>query len=179
MPQQARVEGLWLFADCLFDSVTGLSRGGKSIALTPKSQSLLGLLLQSDAAVVSRKEIALALWGSEGVPNASIERCIYLLRRALREAAGADQLVTHYGQGIQIKGPVTFRPHGSAESTADARASGGWHSAMGIMRIGRASLEQMQTQLDQVIAAANAPQPPALVAAATLLSGHLLSGRRR
>jgi len=187
MSPKARGGGIWLFADCIFDSVAGLSRGGRQIALTPKSQSLLGLLLQADAGVVSREKIARALWGTGTVPNASIERCIYLLRRTLREATGSDQLATHYGQGIQIKGPVTFRPHGgSTESTADSRASDGWHSAMGIMRIGRTSLEQMQARLDQMIAATDTPEPPTLVAAATLLSGrtvrgHLppLEGRRR
>ena len=187
MPQQIRAAGTWLFAQCIFDTVSGLSHSGRPIALTPKAQALLALLLQADGIVVSRENIALSLWGSGDVPNASIERCIYLLRRALRGATGEDQLVTHYGQGLQVKGPVTFRPHGgSMESASAARASDGWHNAIGIMRVGRSSLEQMQTQLDRVIAAANAPEPPVLIAAATLLSGrtvrgHLppLEGRRR
>ncbi len=187
MPEQARATGTWLFGQCIFDSVSGLSHGDMPIALTPKSRALLALLLQADGAVVSRETIALSLWDSSNVPNASIERCIYLLRRALREATGEDQLVTHYGQGLQVKGPVTFHPQGgSVESASAARTSGGWHNAIGIMRVGRPSMEHMQTQLDQMIAAASGPEPPVLIAAATLMSGrtvrgHLppLEGRRR
>lgn len=187
MSEQARVNGVWLFANCLFDPSTGLSHGATPVPLTRKPLRLLEILLQANGAIVSRKQIALALWGTDNVGNASIERCIYLLRRGLRTATGADLIATHYGQGLQLKGPIIFRPHGTVlERDTAARTSEGWHVAMGMMRVGRTSLEQMQTRLEQVIAASDDPSPATLVAAATLIvgrsvRGHLppLEGRRR
>jgi DNA-binding winged helix-turn-helix (wHTH) protein len=187
MSEQARVTGVWLFAGCLFDPSTGLSHGDNPVPLSRKPQRLLEVLLQANGAVVSRENIALALWGTAEVANASIERCIYLLRRALRTATGADLIATHYGQGLQFKGQVIFQSGGKATgSDRAARTSEGWHGALGMMRVGRTSLEQMQTRLEQMIAASDDPSPAALVAAATLIIGRIvrghvppLEGRRR
>ena len=84
-----------------FTDIAGLSSNGTLIELRPKPSKLLQLLLKAENAIVDRTVIALTLYPGEDPSDAAIDRCAYLLRKALGDHGG-ELIRSVYGRGFQL-----------------------------------------------------------------------------
>ncbi|HEY8160658.1 MAG TPA: winged helix-turn-helix domain-containing protein [Methylocystis sp.] len=99
-------DGIRRFAGFTYSPRKGLWRGGVEIPLGPQARQLLELLLEADGGGVTRQEISARLWPNRPPSDASIDRCVYLLRKPLREAGFGDLVATTYGRGLSLRAEV-------------------------------------------------------------------------
>jgi DNA-binding winged helix-turn-helix (wHTH) protein len=90
-----------VFGDCAIDSERRLlTRGGRTVALTPKAFELLLLLMERRPNAVSKREIYDGLWPDVVVEPGGLDALISRLRAALGDDARAPRYVrTVYGFG--------------------------------------------------------------------------------
>jgi adenylate cyclase len=106
-PASARL----IFADFVIDTQAAqLLRQDRVVALRPKSFEMLCLLAQNAERVLSRDELAAAVWRGRVATDESIAQCISDIRRALCDA---DQRVLHTvpRRGYVLKVPVRVQLH--------------------------------------------------------------------
>ncbi len=96
---------VYVFADLSFDPGQGLFRSGRRVPVPPKETQLLELLLGAKGSVVSHVQIERTLWPRQQVRYESLARCVYSLRRILRES-GADCIETVPRHGYRISAPI-------------------------------------------------------------------------
>lgn len=99
-------EQTWRFAGFTYSPQQGLSYGGDELKLGPQARQLLELLLEAKGGVVTRQEIGARLWKGRPASEESIDRCVYLLRKPLREAGFGDLVSTAYGRGLSLRATV-------------------------------------------------------------------------
>jgi len=79
----------------------------KLVSLPPKELKVLRLLLDNAGVVVSKEKILMEVWRSDQVSDESLTRCIYVLRRILRESTSTKYIETVYGKGYRFVMRVT------------------------------------------------------------------------
>lgn len=98
------------FAGFTYSPQKGLFRDDAEIRLGPQARQLLELLLDADGGLVTREEISARLWTKRPPSDASIDRCVYLLRKPLRDAGFGDVVATDYGRGLSLRTKVEVVP---------------------------------------------------------------------
>src|SRR6476660_3322275 len=82
------------FGEFLFDSHEGvLLRNNKPVPLTPKTLSLLRILIQNRGHVVEKQELMGSIWGDSFVEDGNLTFTIRLLRKALNDDRGAPRYI--------------------------------------------------------------------------------------
>nr|WP_314528976.1 winged helix-turn-helix domain-containing protein [uncultured Pseudomonas sp.] len=81
-----------------------LMHRGKVVHVPPKELCVLRLLLGSAGRVVSKDLLLGAVWPETDAAEESLTRCIYVLRKLLKE--NRDFIATVYGQGYRFDCPV-------------------------------------------------------------------------
>ncbi|HEF4758020.1 TPA: winged helix-turn-helix domain-containing protein [Pseudomonas putida] len=81
-----------------------LMRDGQGTHVPPKELNVLRLLLKSAGAVVSKDHLLDRVWPGMDAAEESLTRCIYALRKLLKE--NKDIIATVYGQGYRFTCPV-------------------------------------------------------------------------
>ncbi len=90
-----------------------LTRSGDEVALEPRAFRLLVLLVEERDRVVPRSELIERLWPDETVTESSLNRCISVLRSALRPAEGGESCIqTVHRHGYRFVAPVRPSPAG-------------------------------------------------------------------
>jgi len=84
-----------------------LTGGCTDIQLPPKEWQVLRLLLASTGVLVTKDHLLERAWPSGEVAEESLTRCIYSLRKHLREDKGF--IKTIYGRGYRFTCPVAAR----------------------------------------------------------------------
>lgn len=85
-----------------------LLKQGQAIALSPKQQGLLRVLVEAQGQVVTKDEILQRVWQNEEIGESSLTRCIHDLRRCLRgDRPGHRYIETLYGRGYRLNAPIT------------------------------------------------------------------------
>lgn len=112
---------LWQFDEFLVDPVRRLlTRDGEAVALTPKSLSILLVLLEKRGEVVTKQELIHRIWPDTFVTEANLTQNISSLRKALGEKANARRyIVTVPGRGYSFAGeavPVELAPEDGLEA---------------------------------------------------------------
>ncbi|AWK14579.1 winged helix-turn-helix domain-containing protein [Candidatus Fukatsuia symbiotica] len=79
----------------------------KETSLPPKELGVLILLLNSAGVLISKDEILEKVWGGDAVAEESLTRCVYVLRRLLKENKNNRYIDTIYGKGYRFTCPVT------------------------------------------------------------------------
>ncbi|WP_229751149.1 winged helix-turn-helix domain-containing protein [Undibacterium terreum] len=82
--------------------------GQEILALPPKEQAVLHLLLSSSPSVVSKDSFAERVWPEHGMSDESLTRCIHRLRQILRdigEPAKDIRIESSYGRGYRLELP--------------------------------------------------------------------------
>jgi DNA-binding winged helix-turn-helix (wHTH) protein len=97
---------VWRFSGFEYSHAEGLRRGGAQITLGPQARQLLELLLEAKGDVVPKAAIAARLWPERDPSDDSIDRCVYLLRKPLRDAGFGDLIATAYGRGLSLRAKV-------------------------------------------------------------------------
>jgi DNA-binding winged helix-turn-helix (wHTH) protein len=81
-----------------------LMRDGQGVHVPPKELHVLRLLLGSAGTVISKDQLLDSVWPETDAAEESLTRCIYALRKLLRE--NKDFIATVYGQGYRFTCPV-------------------------------------------------------------------------
>ncbi|WP_433766864.1 winged helix-turn-helix domain-containing protein [Pseudomonas putida] len=98
-----------------------LMRDGQGVHVPPKELNVLRLLLKSAGAVVSKDHLLDQVWPETDAAEESLTRCIYTLRKLLRE--NKDFIATVYGQGYRFTSPVVeLDAPGQARATVPSLA---------------------------------------------------------
>jgi transcriptional regulator HilA, main transcriptional regulator of SPI1 len=94
----------FVFDHWLLQTDGTLMRDGQGIHVPPKELHVLRLLLKSAGRVVSKDYLLDHVWPRMDAAEESLTRCIYALRKLLKE--NKDYIATLYGQGYRFTGPV-------------------------------------------------------------------------
>jgi DNA-binding winged helix-turn-helix (wHTH) protein/tetratricopeptide (TPR) repeat protein len=88
-----------------------LKRDGKVLSLTPKTLDLLLYLASHPHQVVSKDELLSAVWPNAYVEESNLSQHVFLLRRTLSAAGGAERIVvTVPGKGYQFAATLEAVP---------------------------------------------------------------------
>ncbi|AMZ71761.1 invasion protein regulator [Pseudomonas fluorescens] len=94
----------FVFDHWLLQSDGTLMRDGQGVHVPPKELHVLRLLLQSAGTIVSKDYLLSHVWSQMDAAEESLTRCIYALRKLLKE--NKDYIATVYGQGYRFTGSV-------------------------------------------------------------------------
>ncbi|TXS92873.1 hypothetical protein FV139_12980 [Parahaliea maris] len=114
-PISDEIAPTYRFADLCFRPGQGLFRNNLRLPVPPKETQLLELLLRAEGDVVSQATIEQALWPRQDVHYDSLARCVYSLRKILRQS-GVDcvQTVSKHGyritESIHLQHPGRHQP---------------------------------------------------------------------
>ncbi|MFC6632750.1 response regulator transcription factor [Microbulbifer taiwanensis] len=90
-------------------SEKNLTRGGRSIGLSPTCWQLLECLMRASPAVVSRQQLEQAVWGESPPDSNSLKVHLFNLRRAIDGPEEPPLLHTVTGQGFVLKCYENFK----------------------------------------------------------------------
>src|SRR5439155_21629752 len=83
-------------------------RGEQSLQLTSKAFAVLRYLVEHLGQVVTKEELLRTVWSDTVVSEWALTTCIWEIRKALGEAAGAPQYIaTVHRRGYRFIAPVT------------------------------------------------------------------------
>jgi DNA-binding winged helix-turn-helix (wHTH) protein len=94
----------FVFDHWLLQSDGTLMRDGQGIHVPPKELHVLRLLLASAGTVISKDYLLDSVWPDTDAAEESLTRCIYALRKLLKE--NKNFISTVYGQGFRFTCPV-------------------------------------------------------------------------
>jgi DNA-binding response OmpR family regulator len=101
---QAHIENRLEVADLSYDmSTLEVTRGGKSIKLSPIGLKLLEVLMKRSPHVVKREALQELLWGEDQPGSDSLRSHIHLLRQAIDKPFDSHLLHTVHGIGFCLK----------------------------------------------------------------------------
>jgi DNA-binding winged helix-turn-helix (wHTH) protein/TolB-like protein len=84
-----------------------LFQGGQPITITPKTLSLLIILIESDGQLLEKDELMKMLWGDTFVEEHNLTQNVSVLRKVLGEKSGEHRyIVTVPGRGYRFTVPV-------------------------------------------------------------------------
>jgi TolB-like protein/DNA-binding winged helix-turn-helix (wHTH) protein len=84
-----------------------LTRGEEPVPLTPKAFDVLLLLIQKAGRTVTKDELLQSVWRDSFVEESNLTQTIFMVRKALDEAADRRYILTVQGQGYRFVVPVT------------------------------------------------------------------------
>lgn len=96
--------GSFVFDQWRLQSDGTLHHAGEVVHVPPKELCVLRLLLESAGWVVSKDQLLGIVWPQTDAAEESLTRCIYVLRRLLKDNRGF--IATVYGQGYRFDCPV-------------------------------------------------------------------------
>lgn len=105
----------FVFGQWLLQGDGTLMRDGQGVHVPPKELNVLRLLLGSAGSVVSKDHLLDHVWHQIDAAEESLTRCIYALRKLLRD--DKDFIATVYGQGYRFTGPVAELDASSGANT--------------------------------------------------------------
>jgi predicted ATPase/DNA-binding winged helix-turn-helix (wHTH) protein len=111
-PESAPLAGLFHFADVQVDvGAHRLSRAGREIAVEPKAFAVLLQFLAHPDQMLSRDQLLDAVWGHAYVTQATLNRLVVQLRRALGDDVQSPRHIqTVRGLGYRFIAPLTSTP---------------------------------------------------------------------
>lgn len=90
-----------------------LYRDKRLLSVPPKELAVLNLLLQHAGKLVTKHDIIRRVWHSDNVTDESLTRCIYNLRKILKESSKLRYIETIYGKGYRFICPIVHSPGNS------------------------------------------------------------------
>jgi Tol biopolymer transport system component/DNA-binding winged helix-turn-helix (wHTH) protein len=104
----APTDVLYRFGKFIVDPVIGrLHYGAEEVPLTKKTFEVLAVLVQHEARIVEKDELFQLIWPDTVVEDNNLARCVFMLRRALRDRDPSSKLIiTSPGRGYQFGVPV-------------------------------------------------------------------------
>lgn len=99
---------VYLFDDFSLDANGVLKQADRQISLPPKEVAVLRTLLEAAGEVVTKDKLLSLVWPHQDVSEESLTRCIYAIRRVLREKKSDRIVETVYGTGYRIRRSVAI-----------------------------------------------------------------------
>lgn len=106
----------FVFDQWLLQSDGTLMRDGKGIHVPPKELHVLRLLLGSTGTVISKDVLLDSVWPNTDAAEESLTRCIYALRKLLKE--NKSFIATVYGHGYRFTCPAVTLDSPDAKAVA-------------------------------------------------------------
>lgn len=88
------------------DSKDTLTSFGRAIRLPPKEIGMLRCLVEAAGDRVSKDDFVRMVWNGEPISDDSVSRCLYSLRKTLREAVNEPCIETIHRRGYRLQVPV-------------------------------------------------------------------------
>ncbi len=102
-----------------------LIKGGETLAVEPKAFRVLLFLLRSPQKLVTKEQLMNAVWGDAAVTENSLTRCIFLLRRILKDDATEPHFIATVATvGYRFVSPVEVNEDNSGDLAGPAGANG-------------------------------------------------------
>ena len=99
---------VYLFDDFSLDANGILKQADRQISLPPKEVAVLRTLLEASGEIVTKDKLLSLVWPHQDVSEESLTRCIYAIRRVLREKKSDRIVETVYGTGYRIRRSVAI-----------------------------------------------------------------------
>jgi DNA-binding winged helix-turn-helix (wHTH) protein len=111
---------IYRFADFELDSRRlRLRQGDRPVVIEPKPLSLLLYLVENRARIVPSEELLAHVWPDVHVSNGSLPRCVWSVRRALRDDSTRQAFIrTVRGRGYRFVGHVLAVPDEEDEASS-------------------------------------------------------------
>lgn len=93
----------YIFGDFILRNDGVLLHHNNEVHVPPKELEVLMLLLDANGGVVSKEQIFECVWNKTAPSDESLTRCVYALRRILRESKSCRYIETVYGKGYRFK----------------------------------------------------------------------------
>lgn len=103
-----------------------VTRGGTAVHLSPKSFSVLTLLVEERPRAVPKTELLDRVWSGTFVTDASLTRTVHEIREALGDAAGSRIIRTVHGMGYAFAAAVHEAGGGGTVTRRPAAAPVAW-----------------------------------------------------
>ncbi|EHG5998751.1 TPA: HilA/EilA family virulence transcriptional regulator [Escherichia fergusonii] len=100
---EKNVSRQYLFGDFILRNDGVLLHHNKELHVPPKELEVLILLLDANGEVVLKEQIFESVWNKMAASDESLTRCVYALRRILRENKNCRYIETVYGKGYRFK----------------------------------------------------------------------------
>jgi len=101
-----------------------IQRDDESISIEPKVMDTLNYLAKQPGKVVSQDELFSSVWPDAIYNPSSIQRCIALLRKALKEdAKNPKAIITHPKRGYSLELPIEFLPNNNSSHKNSLKTS--------------------------------------------------------
>ena len=126
---------IYEFCEFSYQQGRGLTKNNMKIPLEPLVEKLLVLLLEANGQSITKASVADKLWPGGAPSDSSIDRCAYLLRKALSQLRGRSLLVTAYGRGVRIDATI-LKLRASSSQFISAVASASDPAAYELYRVG-------------------------------------------
>ena len=76
------------------------------VHIPPKELHLLSILIEHYGHVVKKEDLITQIWKGGIVSDASLTRCIYMIRKILNESKPEEYIKTVYGKGYVFSYPL-------------------------------------------------------------------------
>lgn len=93
----------YIFGDYVLHSDGILVRENQEVHVPPKELAVLLLLLRASGKIVTKNDIFDCVWSRNPASDESLTRCIYSLRKLLKEDRNTRYIETIYGKGYRFK----------------------------------------------------------------------------
>jgi DNA-binding winged helix-turn-helix (wHTH) protein/tetratricopeptide (TPR) repeat protein len=99
----------------------GLKRGRQDVRITPKSLSVLRVLVERSEEVVTKEELFRTVWADTAVSDAALTSCIQELRQALQDDAREPRFIeTIHRRGFRFLAPCSADGYGNGAQPGDS-----------------------------------------------------------
>lgn len=98
----------YIFGDFMLRFDGTLFRKGRRVRIPPKELAVLSLLLETSEEIITKDTILSRVWPDEIASDESLTRCIYNIRRLLKEDREFRYIETVYGKGYRFRIPVAM-----------------------------------------------------------------------
>jgi DNA-binding winged helix-turn-helix (wHTH) protein len=115
LPSRAALARVWRFGSVVLDERSlELTVSGRVVALERKPLEVLTYLLQRAGNLVTKEELAQALWPGRIVTDSNLTKCIAVIRTALQDRTH-EIIKTVHGYGYRVIAPVFVEREGVSE----------------------------------------------------------------
>lgn len=108
LQNEVKPQWQYIFGDFMLRFDGTLFRKGKQLHIPPKELAVLSLLLETAGELITKETLLSRVWPDEIASDESLTRCIYTLRRILKEDREYRYIDTIYGKGYRFRIPVAM-----------------------------------------------------------------------
>ncbi|PRP70932.1 transcriptional regulator [Chromobacterium amazonense] len=115
--QNGLISRQFVFGEFVLYQDGALVLRSEHIHIPPKELTVLTLLLEAGGELVSKDDLLSRAWPDDDVNEESLTRCVYSLRRLLKETKSCRYIETIYGKGYRFCSPIATASRPALQTT--------------------------------------------------------------